>query len=104
MITVRSKPQHFNAHQWDGIATKLDDNIEIVILETMSTKDNLLVGAVIKDAKPIANVVQGHWIVFNHVSMQIIEDDTFRAQFVEYVTVDAEWTTIALLTPPQSNE
>lgn len=99
MIQVRTRPQYYSAVQWDGTNVELNGQLQVVLLETLTDPTGNCVGALIKDNRPIANVVKGNWIVFNSKALRIVDPEYFSAEFVEQQITDVFVTDATILLP-----
>lgn len=100
MINVRTKPNYFQAHQWDGTPQQLNTSLEIVVLDRLLDPAGRSVGVVIHQQQPVCNIVQGLWIVFSEKGVQqICGDDHFKNSYDSYDVIDVFATDAVILLP-----
>ncbi len=101
MISIQTRPKYFKAHQWDGKSTIVNENIEVVLLEHVSTTDNTAIGVVICNKQPVSQIVQSMWIIIGSKGIvQIVDDDAFKAAYSTTNVIDVEFFAINYLLAP----
>lgn len=101
MISIRTKPRYFTAHQWSGQTERVNDDIEIHRLEHLVDPFGNNVGVVITNQQPVCQIVANIWIIcdVNGKICQLVDQHTFEHTFQQFEVVDAEFTDLVILLP-----